>query len=51
MDRLRALWAGYERLLRIDENAPRWDLMRARATYAVAWLFAGTQVANLPLMT
>ena len=51
MDRLRAAWAAYERLLRIDTAAPRWDLMRARATYVVSWLFAGTQIANLPLMT
>ena len=51
MARLLHVWRAYERWLRIDPEAPRWDVLRARATYAVAWLFAVLQGFNLVGMT
>ena len=50
-------WRAYERMLRIDADAgpdagraggaPAWDTLRARATYAVAWIFGTLQLGNM----
>ncbi|NNU15197.1 response regulator [Parvularcula sp. ZS-1/3] len=37
----------YEKFLRISKEMRPWDMMRARATYYVAWIFVGLQVLNL----
>lgn len=42
---------AYERFLRIDDRVPTIDLLRARATYMIGWVFLLSQALNLAFMT
>lgn len=48
---MRKLWEGYERFLRIDASLSAADLLRARATYMVSWIFLFSQIINISFMT
>lgn len=48
---LKQLLAKYERFLRIDGRLSAVDLLRARAVYMVAWVFALSQMLNIAFMS